>query len=99
MAILNLLAELEAKVLLNDQGASKFIRALLKTVELGGENGESLVGGIADKEPEVDQVVGVRQLGDQLEVLGEISRGILEGSEDENSFVVVESIWCRLDGV
>lgn len=99
MSVLNVLAELEAKVLLDNEGTPELVGALLKTIELGGEDGKGFVSGIANKEGEVDQVMGVCELGDQLKVLGQVSCGILEGREDKDSLLIVDGVCGGLDGV
>ena len=99
VTVLDVLAQLEAKILLDNQSAAEFVGTLLEAIQFRGENGEGLIGGITNEEAKINEVVRVRELGDQLKVLGEIPVGILERGEDENAFLVVDSICGRLDGV
>lgn len=101
MAVLDVLAQREPEILLDDHGAPKgnAVWALLDAVELGGEDGEGVVGSVAHEEPEVDEVVGVRELGEKLKILGEVTRGVLERGEDEDSFFVLHGLGGGLDRV
>lgn len=99
VTVLDILAQLEAKVLFDNHSAAELIGPLLETVELRGESGKGLVGRVAHEEAEVNEVVRVRELGDQLKVLGEVRAGILERGEDKDAFLVVDGVGRRLDGV
>lgn len=101
VALLNILAQLEVKVLLDNQGAAEgdLVGALLDAVKLGSKDSKRVIGRVADEEGEIDQVVGVGKLGDQLKVLGEIPGGILEGGEDQDALLVGDGLGGRLDGV
>jgi len=99
VTVLDILAQLEAKVLLDNQSAAELVRPLLEAVELRGERGKGLVGRVAHEETEINQVVRVRKLGDQLKILGEVPAGILERGENEDAFLVVDGVGSRLDGV
>lgn len=101
VALRNILAQLEVEVLLDNHGAAEgyLIGALLDAVKLGSKDSKSVIGRVADEEGKIDQVVGVGKLGDQLKVLGEIPRGILEGGKDQDALLVGDGLGGRLDGV
>lgn len=99
MTLLDTLAQLESKVLLDNHGAPELVGALLETVELGRQDSEGIIGRVANEEAKIDQIVGVCKLGKKLEILGEVGGGILERSENENSFFVLDSLGGGLDGV
>lgn len=101
MAILNILAKLEAKVLLDHHGTPKgnLVRTLLNTVELSGEDSEGLIGRVADEEGKIDEVVRIGKLGKELKVFREMRSSVLEGSEEEDSFFVLDSLHGGLDRV
>lgn len=101
VALLNILAQLEVEILLDNHGAVEgdLVGALLDAIQLGSEDSKSVIGRVADEEGKIDEVVGVGKLGDQLEVLGEIPGGILERGEDQDALLVGDSLGGGLDGV
>lgn len=101
VTLLNILAQLEVEVLLDDHGAveGNLVGTLLDAVKLGSEDSKSVIGRVADEEGEIDQVVGVGKLGNKLKVLGEIPGGILERGEDQDALLVGDSLGGGLDGV
>lgn len=96
VTILDILTELEAKILLDDRGAPERngVGPLLYPVELHGQNSDGVVGRVSDQECDVNEMVRIRQLGEQLEVLGQVRGGVLEGGQDEYPFVVLKSLFC-----
>lgn len=44
--------------------------------------GYGIIGRVANEEGEIDEVMGVGQLGDEVEVISEVVGGVPEGSED-----------------
>lgn len=101
MTILDVLAQLEVEVLLDNHGAAEgsLVRALLNSLELGREDCEGVIIRVANEEREVDQVVGVRKLGDQLKVLGQVRGGLLQGRHNQDALLVGGSLGGRLDGI
>ena len=101
VAVLDALAQLKAKILLDNGCTAEgdFIRPLLDTVELGGEDGEGVVGGVADEEGQVDQVMRVGQLGDQFKILGQKVLGVFQRSQDEDALFVCDGLGGGLDWI
>lgn len=101
VSVLDGLAQLEVEVLLHHQGAAEgdLIGARLDALQFHGQDCESTVGGVANKECKIDQVVRVGQLRNKFEVLGQIGRSILEGGDDKNALLVRNSVARRLDRV
>lgn len=101
VAIRDILAEMESKVLLDDRCAPEGngVRALLDPLELHRQHSHCIIGRVADEEGDVNQVVRVAQLGKQLEVLGQVRRCILQRGQDEYPLLVLECLLGRLDGV
>ena len=79
MPVLDVLAQLEPKVLVVDADAveRRDLGPVLDPVQLGGEDELGLRRRVGDEEAEVDQVVGVRELREQLEVGREVGLGVL----------------------
>ena len=99
--LLDTLAQVEVKVLFNDHGAAErdVVGPLLDSVEFGRKHGEGIILGVGDEEGEVDQVVRIRELGEQLKVLGEVGGSVLEGRDDEDFLLIDDGLAGGLDGV
>lgn len=101
MPVLHLLTDDLPKVLLHNQGAVErdIIRPHLDAVQLARQDGERIVGGIADEEGEVDEFVRVGELGQEVEVFVDVRRRVSQRGEDEDPFPVLPSFGGRLDRV
>lgn len=100
--VLDALAQRNAEIFLNDHGAAEgqpFRLARLHALQLLRENSECIICRIADEEREVDEMVRVRELGEQIKVLLNVVGGIAQGREDEDSFLVGEGFGRRFDRV
>lgn len=90
------------KVLSDDRGAAEadfFIGVVLDAIELGSQVGQGVILAVSDEEGQIDQVVGVGQRVQELEILGEVRGGIAERGQDEDALAVEEGLGGRLDGV
>lgn len=93
---------LGTKVLLDNRRAAEadfFIDVVLDAIQLGSEIGQSVILGITDEEGQVDQLVGVGQLVQEVEILLEVVRGVAQRGQDEDALTVVEGLGSGLDGV
>ncbi len=101
MSVLHLLTGDLPKVLLHDEGAVErdMICPHLDAVQLARQDGERIVGGVADEEGEVDQFVGVGELGQEVEVFVDVRSRVSQRGEDEDPFPVFPSFGGRLDRV
>jgi hypothetical protein len=93
---------LGTKVLLDDGSAAEtdfFIGMVLDAIELGGQVGQGVILGIADEEGQVNQVVGIGQLVQEVEIIGEVGGGVAERGQDEDALTVVEGLGSGLDWV
>ena len=68
-------------------------------VQFGSKHGECVVFRIGYQKGKVDQTVRIGELGDELEVVREERCSVLQGCQDQNSFVSDESLWARGNGV
>lgn len=71
----------------------------MDALELFGEDGEGVVGGVADEEGEVDEVVWVGDLRDEVEVVVDVVCGIAQWGEQEDALFICGALWRRDDGV
>lgn len=101
VSVLDVLTQMNTEILLNDGSAVEGDRvgAILDALEFLGEDGECVVSAVADEESEIDQVVGVGQLRDQIEVVVDVGSGVAERSEQEYALLVVEGLSRALYGV
>lgn len=89
------------EILLDDGHAVErdLVRPLLDSVQLGSENRQCIVDRVSHEESQINEIVGVGQLGEEIEVLDEIGRRISQGGEDEDSFPVADCSRRRHDGI
>jgi hypothetical protein len=69
VSLLDVLAELDAKVLLHDHGRTKSdVGVRLYAFELHRQGSQSVVGRVANEEGQINQLVRVGELYQQIEV-------------------------------
>jgi len=68
---------------------------VLDTVQLGSEDSQGIIGRVGDQEREIDEFVGIRQLRNELKVLGQVVRGVSEGSEHQYPLLVLGGVAGR----
>lgn len=101
MTILDRLAEMTTKVFLHNRDAVErnIIRAFLDAIKLHTKHSQSVVSRVSNQESEIDEAMGIGQLGNEFEILGKIRRSIFQGGKDENSFFVVDSLARGFDSI
>ena len=100
MSLLDSLAGGHAEALLDDHGGPEgSLWVVLHAFQLHCERGHGVIRCVADEEGQVNELVRVGELGEQVEVLGEIVRGIAQRGQDENLLLVSHGVDGRLDSV
>lgn len=101
MPVLHILSQRDAEIFLDDLRAAEgdAVRPRLHPLQLHGQDGEGVVRAVADEEGEVDEVVGVGELGEEVEVLFDVGRGVAERGEDEDALFVDQRLGGGVDGV
>lgn len=79
--------------------ANFFIGVVLDTVEFGSEVGKSVILGVTNQESQIDELVGVGQLGQEIKVLLEVGGSIAQRGQDEHALPVLDGLGGRDDGV
>jgi hypothetical protein len=72
---------------------------VLNAIQFRSENSQGIILAVTDEEGQIDQFVGVGQLVEKFEVLGEVGGGVAERGQDENTFPVVDGLDGGFDGV
>ena len=102
MPILDLHRVEHAKILLHNHRAAErhvLVGVRLHALQLGRQQAHRVVQRVADQEGEVDEVVGVGQLGEQVEVLLEVGGGVAERGQDQDALLVRDGVGRGGDGV
>jgi len=101
VSILHALRQLDAKVLLDDDRTAERDRvgSALDALQLFRQDGKSVVRAVADKEGQINQMVGVGELTEEIKVLFNVWSCVAKGSEDEDALFVVDGFGCRPDWV
>jgi len=101
MPILYFLAERDAEVLLHDDRTVErdLVRPRLHPFQFHGQDRQGVVRAVTDQERQVDKVVGVCELGEEVEMLLDVGGGIAERGEDEDALLVRERFGGGGDGV
>jgi len=78
VSILNTLAQMNTEIFLHYGSAVERdgVGATLNALEFLGEDGEGVIGAVADEESEVDQLVRVGQLRDEVKVIVDVGSGV-----------------------
>lgn len=78
MSILNTLTQMNTEIFLDYGSAVEGNRVgtVLDALEFFCEDGEGVIGAVADEESEIDQLVGVGQLRDEIEVVVDVGGGV-----------------------
>ena len=78
VSVFNTLAQVNTKIFLHYGSAVEGdrVRATLNALEFFGEDGESVIGAVADEESEVDQLVRVGQLRDEIEIVVDVGGSV-----------------------
>lgn len=85
MSRFNILGPCDPEILLNDTCATEWhlrVGAFLYSLKFRSQVGYGIIGRVANEEGEIDEVMGVGQLGDEVEVISEVVGGVPEGSEN-----------------
>lgn len=90
-----------AEVLLHNHDAVErnLVGPLLYPVQFRCQNGQGVIGGVANQETKVDEIMRICELGKEIEVLDEIGCGVTQGCKDKNTFSVAHSSRSRDDGI
>lgn len=81
----NILGPLDPEILLDDTCATERdlrIGVILYSLKLGSQERHGFIDRVAYEEGEIDEVMGVGQLGNEVEVISEEVGGVSERSED-----------------
>lgn len=60
----------------------------MDAVEFCCEDAEGVVCAVADKEGEIDELVGVGELTDEVEMLEDMMRSVAQRCEDEDALII-----------
>lgn len=75
------------------------IGVVLNAIQFRCKGSQSIIFAVADEEGQIDQLVGVGQLVEEVEILLEVGGGVAEGGQDEDTFTVVNGLDGRFDRV
>lgn len=102
VAVLDGLRDMDAEILLDNHDAAEgqvVGLCRLDALKLLGQDGQGVVGRVANQEGQVDQVVGVGELGDEIKVVVDVRGGVAERSEQQDALLVGGGLGGGLDGV
>lgn len=101
VSILDILTQMNTEIFLNNGSAVEGDRvgAILDALEFLGEDGKCVISAVADEESEIDQVVGVGQLRNEIEVVVDVGSGVAQRSEKEYALLVVDGLSRALYGI
>lgn len=102
MSLFNTHLGISAEVLADNGRAAErnlFIGVVLNAVQFRSESSKSIILAVADEESQIDELVGVGQLVEKIEVLLEVGGSVTERSQNEDTFTVVDGLDRGFDGV
>lgn len=101
MSVLDILTQMNTEIFLNNGSAVEGNRvgAILDTLEFLGEDGKRVISAVANEESKIDQVVGVCQLRNEIEVVVDVRSGVAQRGEEEYALLVVDGLSRALYGI
>lgn len=100
--VLDVHFDISSKVLLHDCRATEsnlLIHLVLDPGQLSGKNSHGVVTAITNEESQVNEVVRIRQLVEEIEVVDQMLGCISQRGEDEHPLRIRNGLGGRLDGV
>lgn len=90
MLILHVGSDDDTKILLYNQSAAEgyLVRSFLHSIQLRGQNSQSIISRIANQKSEIDQVVRIRQLAEKIEIFAEVRRSVFKRGKDKDSLFI-----------
>ena len=78
VSVFDTLAQMNTEIFLNHSSAAERDRVgtTLDALEFFGEDGEGIIGAVANEESEIDQLVRVGQLRNEIEVIVDVGSGV-----------------------
>lgn len=101
MSGLDVHVQRSAEIFLDDCHAVEWnlVGPLLYSVELGRENGQGVIGGVADEESKIDEIVRVGELGQEIKILDQIGGSVSQRRQDKDSFSIADRSRRGDDGI
>ena len=78
VSVLDILAQMNTEIFLNNGSAVEGSRvgAILNALKFFGEDGKCVISAVTNQESEIDQVVGVGQFNEEIEVFVDVGGGV-----------------------